>query len=92
MFYVYILQNPAGRFYIGHSNDLDRRISQHNDPHYTGTRTTKRFPGPWTLVYHEEYRTRSEAMKREKQLKHIRNREVIQKIISSAGRVPRPRD
>ncbi|HDZ87782.1 MAG TPA: hypothetical protein ENH38_04095, partial [Nitrospirae bacterium] len=36
MFYVYILQNPAGRFYIGHSNDLDRRISQHNDPHYTG--------------------------------------------------------
>ncbi len=68
MFSVYILENPAGRFYIGHSNDLDRRISQHNDPQYKGTMTTKRFIGPWTLVYHEEYHTRSEAMKREKQL------------------------
>ncbi len=29
-FYVYILQNPNGRFYVGHTDDLQRRLSEHN--------------------------------------------------------------
>ncbi|MFW2479659.1 MAG: GIY-YIG nuclease family protein [Lentimonas sp.] len=32
MVYVYILENLKGRFYIEHTDDLDRRLSQHNSP------------------------------------------------------------
>jgi putative endonuclease len=42
--WVYILQSDAtGRFYCGQTNDLRRRIKQHNDPNHQQTRTTKRF-------------------------------------------------
>jgi len=29
---VYILQKAKGRFYVGHTDDLDRRLSEHDDP------------------------------------------------------------
>jgi predicted GIY-YIG superfamily endonuclease len=54
MFWVYILQNPDGKLYIGQTDDLQRRLLQHNDPAHTLTRTTKRFRGPWKVIYAEE--------------------------------------
>jgi predicted GIY-YIG superfamily endonuclease len=30
MFWVYILQNPEGRFYTGHTDDLAERVANHN--------------------------------------------------------------
>ena len=70
MFWVYILQSETtGRYYCGSTNDVSRRVRQHNDPEYRGSKTTKRFSGPWELVWSEEHATRSEAMKREKQVK-----------------------
>ena len=69
-FYVYILQSQTSRrYYCGQTSDLKRRLSQHNDSEYKSTKTTKRFPGPWELVWYEEHQTRSSAMKREKQIK-----------------------
>ncbi|RUA02970.1 MAG: hypothetical protein DSY89_01780 [Deltaproteobacteria bacterium] len=48
---VYILQSQStGRFYCGQTDHLERRLYQHNDPNYHGSRTTKVFPGPWILV------------------------------------------
>ena len=70
MFFVYVLENPQGRLYIGHTEDLNRRLGQHNSPdgkEHLGKYTHK--SGPWSLVGAEEYETRSEAMRREKQLK-----------------------
>ena len=69
MFWVYVLQNPAGKIYIGQTADLERRIAQHNDPENKLTRTTKRFPGPWILVFSESGPTRTDALKRERYLK-----------------------
>ena len=69
MFWVYVLQNPDGKLYIGQTDNLDRRSVQHNDPAYTLTRTTKRFRGPWKLVYSEEVLSRSAVLTREKALK-----------------------
>ncbi|MBW2606463.1 MAG: GIY-YIG nuclease family protein [Deltaproteobacteria bacterium] len=41
-YWVYILQSQnTGRFYCGHTDNLERQISQHNDSEYTSTRTTK---------------------------------------------------
>lgn len=91
MFHVYALENPQGRLYIGYTSDLDRRISEHNDP--DGKAHLKKFThknDPWRLVGFEKFSSRSEAMKREKQLKSWKNpkrvRELLEKQLS--GRVP----
>lgn len=31
VYYVYILENPAGRFYTGSTGDVARRVAEHND-------------------------------------------------------------
>ncbi|WP_083766492.1 GIY-YIG nuclease family protein [Desulfosudis oleivorans] len=52
MYWVYILQSTTTqRYYCGYTDDLDRRLKQHNDPDYHGTRTTKVFSGPWELIW-----------------------------------------
>ncbi len=83
-YYVYILQSEStGRYYIGHTDDLERRVLQHNDPEYHGSKTTKRFHGPWTVVYSETYKTRSEAVVREKQIKVWKSRKMIAQLVES---------
>jgi putative endonuclease len=82
MFWVYVLQNPDGKLYIGQTDRLTWRLSQHNDPAHTLTRTTKRFTGPWTLVYSEELASRSEALRREKALKCGQGRAWLKKHLS----------
>jgi len=69
MFCVYVLKNPDGKFYIGQTADLKKRLREHNDPAYIFTRTTKRFRGPWKLVYSETLLSRAAALAREKALK-----------------------
>jgi len=76
-FHVYIIANPQNRLYIGQTNDLERRLFEHNDPEFHGTRYTKRISGPWRLIHSETYASRSEAMKREKELKSGKGREWI---------------
>jgi len=51
-YWVYILQSESsGRYYCGQTDDLERRVDQHNDPEYSLTRTTKAFKGPLRLVW-----------------------------------------
>lgn len=67
---TYILQSRSTeRYYCGSTEDVERRVRQHNDPEYTGSKTTKRFGGPWELVWHKEHTTRGAAMQQEKQIK-----------------------
>jgi len=69
-FSVYILQSETtGRFYCGQTNNLEIRMREHNDPDYHGTKTTKRFKGPWKLIWNTECSNRSDAMKIEKRIK-----------------------
>ena len=70
MFWVYILHSETtGEHYCGHTADLVNRLRQHNDPAYVFTRTTKKVPGPWMVLWQAECATRSEAMALEKQIK-----------------------
>ncbi|MEX0325820.1 MAG: GIY-YIG nuclease family protein [Puniceicoccaceae bacterium] len=69
-FFVYVLENSKGRLYIGHTDNLQRRLRQHNAPKgksHLGKYTHKH--GPWNLLGHESFPTRSRAMQREKELK-----------------------
>lgn len=66
MFYVYVLQSStSGELYVGWTRDLVRRFQEHND----GKNRSTRFNAPFQLVYYEAYRQRSDAVRREKQLK-----------------------
>jgi len=81
MYFVYVLRNErANKSYVGHTSDLKRRIIEHNNPNLNSKRYTKKIPGPWELIYKEEYSTRSEAMRREKFLKSGQGREWLKKL------------
>ena len=62
---VYILQNLEGRFYIGLSQDVARRLVQHN----AGVSRWTRGRGPWSLVWTSASMTLSDARKLESLLK-----------------------
>ena len=69
-YWTYILQSEStDRYYCGSTSDVERRLRQHNDPEYRHSKTTKRFKGPWALVWSQEFKNRSEAMQRERQIK-----------------------
>lgn len=65
MYYVYLLRDNSGKFYIGYSANLKRRIREHNQKK---TYTTKRMHDP-KLIYYEAYLGEIEAKEREKKLK-----------------------
>jgi putative endonuclease len=64
--FVYILECKDGRLYTGITNDLKRRIKQHNRGQ--GCRFTK-FRIPVKLKYSEFYPSREAALKRESEIK-----------------------
>jgi putative endonuclease len=69
-YFVYIIQSETtGRYYCGYSSDPERRLRQHNDPQYQLSQTTKRFEGPWKLIWSRECETRAQAMALEKAIK-----------------------
>lgn len=78
MFFVYILQSEkSGKYYTGHTNNIDVRLNEHNSNLSFSTKNK----GPWKLVYAEEFATRSEAMKREKFLKSGKGRELLKQLM-----------
>jgi len=67
MYYVYLLQSEkTEKFYIGFTADLKRRISEHN----TGQVSSTKAHTPYKLVYFEGFRSKQDALTREKKLKH----------------------
>jgi|GEM_PF-4507687 len=49
IFYVYVIKNALSKQYIGHTNNLDRRLQEHN----LGLSPYTKGKGPWTLFYQE---------------------------------------
>jgi putative endonuclease len=68
MWYVYILQSnkESDYFYKGSTNDLRRRLAEHNDGLVDSTRPRR----PYRLVYYEAYLTENAARNREASIKH----------------------
>ena len=63
--YVYMLECSNGKFYTGSTNDLDKRLLDHNEG--KGANFTRKFL-PAKLVYVEILETIDRAFKREKQI------------------------
>ena len=66
MWFVYILLCKDGSFYTGITNNLQRRFIQHRNG--TGGRYTRSHK-PVNLIYHEQFKTHSDALKREFEIK-----------------------
>jgi putative endonuclease len=83
MFYIYILYSKnSDRYYIGHTNNIDRRLFEHNNPVISKKYSAKHLP--WTLVLSIEVsESRSDAIKVEKFIKKQKSREFNQRFISN---------
>ena len=82
MYCVYVLKSEKDkRLYIGVTNDLKRRLSEHN----AGDTKSTKHRGPFALVYCEVYRSKSDALIRERKLKQFKNsyKELVKRIKSS---------
>lgn len=64
MFYVYVLQNEHKNLYVGSTNDLKRRLAEHNNGRSFSTKGYC-----WKLVYYEAFAGEKDARQREQKLK-----------------------
>ena len=67
-YFVYIIRTQNNNLYIGHTNNLNRREIEHKHFHH-GAKFIHDDGSNFNLVFTGKYFTRTEAMKREKQLK-----------------------
>lgn len=65
-FWVYIVRCVDGAYYIGHTDNLERRIAAHQSGEIRGY-TSARLP--IELMYAEEFVTRIEALEHERKIK-----------------------
>ena len=78
-YYTYVISSQVRKYiYIGISNNVERRLHQHNSGY---NRSTKPYI-PFVLVLVEEFSNRFEARKREKYLKTTTGRRYIKEIIA----------
>ena len=65
-FHVYMLRCADGSFYVGHTDELQRRVAQHEAGELPGYTHERR---PVSLVWHQETATREEALAAEMRIK-----------------------
>ncbi|MDD5770271.1 MAG: GIY-YIG nuclease family protein [Candidatus Gracilibacteria bacterium] len=75
---TYILKCNDGTFYTGSTNNLEKRLLQHNN-NKSGARYTK-IRRPVELVYFEEFEILNEARIRENQIKKLSRKQKIELI------------
>ena len=72
MNYTYIVRCRDGSLYTGWTNNLEKRIKDHNNGR--GAKYTKS-RRPVLLAYYEEFATKEEAMRREWEIKQMKRQE-----------------
>jgi len=77
MGFVYILKTEGGNYYIGSTDNLERRFKQHLEGQ---TPTTKRM-GKLELIFSQEYNTLRQARYVENRLKKLKRKDYVEKII-----------
>ena len=80
MFIVYILECSDKTLYVGCTNDLEKRLNQHNNlksgAHYTKIRR------PVFLKYSETFQTLNEARGREAEIKRWKKEQKLELIMN----------
>jgi putative endonuclease len=82
MFYVYILQSlKDGSSYVGQTNNVPNRLERHNSWRQSATRSKV----PWELVYTEPFDTRSQAVRRELEIKSWKSHRAIKELLNNSN-------
>jgi len=76
--WVYILKDDNEKFYIGSTDNLERRLKQHAQKH---TQTTSRMINP-KLVLTQQYESLVIVRRIENKLKRMKRKDFIEKIVS----------
>ena len=73
-YYTYIIESSVNKkWYIGHTNDIERRLPEHN----SGQNKSTKGKGPWRLIFLSSFNNNLDANKFELKLKKIRNKDFI---------------
>ncbi|MDA0195631.1 MAG: GIY-YIG nuclease family protein [Bacteroidetes bacterium] len=80
-FYCYIIySDQLDKYYIGESEDVEKRIVEHNGAHYKGAFTSQ--VNDWKLFWSYQLTSRADARKLETFIKNMKSRSFIQKLAS----------
>lgn len=76
--YVYILQGEKSTsLYIGYTNNLKRRIKEHN----LGLNFSTQLERPWKIIFYEAYLNEEDAKRREKYLKTNQGSRLLKRML-----------
>ncbi len=75
--FVYILEDLKHKFYVGSTDNIERRMKQHLSGH---THTTARMKG-LKLVFSQKFGTLEEARRVELRLKKLKRKDYIEKVL-----------
>ena len=79
MWYLYIIYSASiDKYYIGYTDDPEKRLDRHN----SGWGRYSKRGIPWKMVYTEAFNSKSEAIKREYELKKKKSRNYIEFLIN----------
>ncbi len=84
MAFTYILLTAKGSYYIGSTDDLYERFKRHRNGNVPSTRHKL----PVTLVYVEEFSTKSEAQQKEYRIKGWKSKKLIESFIRKITMAP----
>lgn len=80
MYYVYIIYSEKiEKIYKGSTNDLIKRIKEHNNKKVKSTKNGN----PWKLIYYEAFINKADALIEEKFLKTGRGRERLKLLLKN---------
>lgn len=80
--HLYIIKSQINdKYYIGVSNNVAKRLKQHNTQKEKSTKSG----APWTLVYIEKYDSRGNAMIRERFIKKQKSHKWIDRLIEAGS-------
>jgi len=78
MFYVYVLKSlKDGKFYIGFTEDVKRRIKDHNSGKVLSTQKRK----PFKLLYYEAHLSKKDALRRENYFKTTKGKTTLRQML-----------
>ena len=82
MYFVYILHSAVlDRYYSGSSQNPQERLKKHLANHKGFTGKSK----DWVMCYLEEFETKSEALRRENQIKGWKNKDRMKQLIEKSN-------
>ena len=76
MFYIYVLESlKNGNLYTGYTNDLKKRLQEHN----RGLNTSTKPYSPWKIIYYEACLNEKDAKRREGYLKTTQGQRLMKR-------------